>query len=138
MGSKRLQVLVLAAIIGVMAWSPNQGAEMEKKSFGTKEEIEKWAKGFFFGGYDLFSFAKIEKAVIVLVGSHTSGVPTSETYFFVKTKKGIYSLIIVREAVTGILKAIESPEGIEIRTEKEKLILFVPWFGIAEDFDYFK
>lgn len=55
---------------------------------------------------------------------------------FRRTRKEQFKLIVTRASVAGVLKAHQTAEGIEIRTQKNRLVLFVPWLGIADECDY--
>lgn len=109
-----------------------------KSSYATQVELKAWADSAFWGGHTVNKFSHNGVEALVVIGSQTGGIPSSETYVFCQTKDKQYKLILTRQSVSGILKAHEVDNGIEIRTEKGRSVLFVPWYGVAEDFDYFE
>ena len=137
MGSTRIQVLKAMIAILMLVSFPAQGEERVKSVFSTELEIKAWADSAFWGGHDVITFSKEGVTAVVVIGSHTGGVPSSETYVFSKAKNKQFKLIVTRASVAGLLKAHETAEGIEIRTQKNNVVLFLPWFGIADEFDYF-
>jgi len=136
-GSVRIQILSIIIVMYGLMGLPLRGEGKVKTTFSTQIEVKTWADSAFFGGHDIGKFTKGNVEALVVFGSHSSGIPSSETYVFCKTKDNQFKLILTRASVAGILKAYEVPDGIEVRTQKNKLVLFVPWYGIAEDLDYF-
>jgi len=137
MGSTGIQVLIAAFLTLTPFASPLKGDGQMKTVFQTRAEVKVWADAFFWGGHEIVELSNGNAEALVVIGSHSGGVPSSETYVFCKTKEKQFKLILMRSAVAGILKAHATAEGIEIRTQKNKAILVVPWHGVAEEFDYF-
>lgn len=137
MGSAWIRVLgITFSIFGIIG-SPMESGEKVKTTFQTQEAVKAWAGSAFFGGYTIAKFQKGNVEALIVIGSHSGGIPSSETHVFCKTKNGQYTQILFRQSVPGILIASETSEGIEIRTQKNRTVLLIPWHGIAEDFDYF-
>jgi hypothetical protein len=100
--------------------------------FPTVPAIDAWAKTTYLG-FEKYSFSRRGKTVVVVIGSATSGLPTSEIVVFNKREDGTYALVLVRRRLYGIVKVEETDDALVFSARTP--ILIVPWTGVVLDME---
>ena len=131
MGSARIPLLSIWLSVSAINCLQGEGVMVSlNQEYQSIESIKTWAKAFYFGGCDAHAFSRNGVEVEVIIGSPTSGLPTSEISIFLKKRNGVYRCHLLHSKVTGIVSVKESDDNISLVLNSGKVLLVVPWEGL--------
>jgi hypothetical protein len=132
--------LVVLAAAGLVSASPAFAKCEPDAPLRSREEVSAWAKRLYGPSFEQYEFKRGEKEVVVIIGTPTFGVTTSEVFLFGRVKAGPFELLVTRGRFVGIAKVKDTGSGIDVyddyqaRRSQEpspRPMLFIPWTGIG-------